>query len=590
MSWTLKRKFALFTVFLVLATVTATLAIAYSYFRSTLLEAYRSSADQYVASVAEDLDAYFADIDRMTLAFHYTADISNFFNRRYPLADEKEADRQAQVYIKALLDMKAGIEGISLIRDDQKLISSSFTGGRLVQVIDTAAVGRQTGVKDWESILGDRSYRIVVPWKENAEGNVVIFARWFMNLNIAGKHLGVILIHVKAKVLDAILSGRAQYPAGEFFIVGEGGRVLQSADGSKIGKGIADLGLTDTRHPAAGPGPGYRFDEGKYLVASHESRVTGWLVVRLLPWTTLLRNLGRMRDNILLTGALLILASSMAAYFFSFRITNPLKMLGEQLAKFGEGVFREVPKGRGGGPEIDRLIDTFNTLVGEKKDLVVQVHEEQRQKRAAELKALLSQINPHFLNNTLSSLVWMVSSDRKKESMEMITSLSSLLRTSFGDNREMIPIECELEHLGSYVEIQRIRYRSKLAVRFDIDDALYGHLMPRFLLQPLVENSITHGISRRKSGGVIRIIGKRDGEAVVFKVFDNGCGMDDATLSRIQDAGNKGEGGYGVYNVNKRAKLHFGDGFGLAYLSKPGKGTLVSLRLPLIVPGNGGHV
>lgn len=578
--WTLKKKFALFASIQIISAVSITLLVSYVYFYNTLVAKYEDTASQSVNKIADDIDSYVNDIDKMGLAFHYTREIGDFFNERFnPIKDQKTVKQQIQVYISALIDMKEGVEGINFMRNDGQYISSSYAGERWVQVIDSSG----DKLNEWKALISGTGFTFTARKRNNLNDYIFSYARRFLNLNLKDKDLGIIVINIKSDIFDNFLSHLTKSSIGQLYIINSDKTILYSDDKLNIGKKTDDVENIASASLDSLSGSKLLFSKDglKNLVTYKRSDKTGWTVVSMISWDSLVVNLNTMRDTIIIIGLVLIAVSSLIAYFFSFRITNPLKTLGLQMEKVREGNFDEVrintvPRG-----EIGQLTSVFIKMVADIKHLISQVMEEQRLKRHAEFKALQSQINPHFLNNTLSSLIWMVSSDRKQESVEIISSLSDLMKNSFGDDREIIPVKRELEHLMNYVEIQRIRYKSKLHVRFDIDESVLDHLMPKFLLQPLVENSILHGISLKKSGGIVKITVRKKDNAIVFKVIDNGMGMPPKTLETILNTDPAGKKSYGVYNVNNRVKLHYGEMYGLKFFSKPGKGTLAVLCIPL---------
>lgn len=578
--WTLKKKFTLFASIQIITAVSITLLVSYIYFYNTLVAKYKDTATQTVNKIADDIDSYVNDIDKMGLAFHYTREIGDFFNERFtPIKDQKTVKQQIQAYINALIDMKQGVEGINLMRNDSQYIASSYEGERWYQIIDSSG----DKLTECKALVSGNGFTFTTRKREDTNDNIILYARRFMNLNLKGKDLGIIVINIKSNIFDNFLSHITKSSIGKIYIINNENTILYSGEKININRkinNVENIALSSLDRPA-GSDLLFSEDGSKNLVTYKKSDKTGWTVISMISWNSLVMNLDKMRDTIIIIGLILIAVSSLVAYFISFKITNPLKMLSAQMEKVREGNFDEVRINTVPGGEIGQLTSAFIEMVVDIQGLISQVMEEQKLKRHAEFKALQSQINPHFLNNTLSSLIWMVLSDRKQESVDIISSLANLMKNSFEDDHEIIPVKRELEHLMNYVEIQRIRYKSKLHVRFDIDESALDYLMPKFLLQPLVENSILHGISLKKSGGIIKIVAKKKDNALVFKVIDNGMGMSLKTLRTILDSNPVDKKSYGVYNVNNRVKLHYGEMYGLNFSSKPAKGTLVVLCIPL---------
>ena len=232
--------------------------------------------------------------------------------------------------------------------------------------------------------------------------------------------------------------------------------------------------------------------------------------------------------------------------------------------------------------ELGSLGNSFNLMTARIRELMAQNIYEQEEKRKSELKALRSQINPHFLYNTLDSIIWMAEGGRNREVVRMTSALAKLLRQSISNDNERIPLEKEVDYAGSYLTIQKMRYKDKLEYEIDVAEDIRKEEIINLILQPLVENSIYHGIKYKGSKGLIRIVGYGEGEKVILKVIDNGIGMDEKTLKGIFDISKKCEGkqGVGVHNVQTRISLYYGAGYGLHFESTLGEGTAAIITIP----------
>ncbi|MDD6236542.1 MAG: sensor histidine kinase [Clostridiales bacterium] len=211
---------------------------------------------------------------------------------------------------------------------------------------------------------------------------------------------------------------------------------------------------------------------------------------------------------------------------------------------------------------------------------------EQEQKRKSELKALQAQINPHFLYNTLDSIIWMAEAGNTDEVVEMTSALANLFRTSISKGDEIIPIQVEIDNITSYLTIQKMRYQDKLTYHIDVDDNIKKYKILKVVLQPLVENAILHGVKSKTTNGLIEIGAFETEDAVVFTVTDHGEGMTEEQLKNIfapkKNTVSRGSG-IGVNNVNERIKLYFGEQYGLQFFSRYGEGTTVHVVIPKVI-------
>ncbi len=213
-----------------------------------------------------------------------------------------------------------------------------------------------------------------------------------------------------------------------------------------------------------------------------------------------------------------------------------------------------------------------------------QVTREQKQLRKAEFELLQAQINPHFLYNTLDAIVWSAEAGNQKQVVKMVGSLSEFFRSSLNKGKELVRVREELSHARSYLEIQQIRYQDILSYEIDVPEELFEYEIPKITVQPIVENALYHGIKNRRGGGKITITGEEGDTDYRIIVADDGMGMDSERLSEIskglEDKAPEDAKIYGLYNVNERIRLFYGEEYGITISSEYDKGTTVTIRLP----------
>lgn len=237
--------------------------------------------------------------------------------------------------------------------------------------------------------------------------------------------------------------------------------------------------------------------------------------------------------------------------------------------------------------DITELVWSFNSMVGRIRELLAAKVQEQEQLKKAELRALQAQINPHFLYNTLDTIIWMAESKRTAQVVDLVSALSRFFRITLSKGKDWISLGEEVEHISSYLTIQKMRYHDILDFTIDVPKQLLGSHMLKLTLQPLVENALYHGIKNKRSGGTISVHGRFvDDERVLIEVKDNGIGIPTDKLDQLQtmlDSEHSNlvtETGYGLNNVNQRIKLYYGQEYGLTITSEYRIGTCVSLLLP----------
>ena len=241
--------------------------------------------------------------------------------------------------------------------------------------------------------------------------------------------------------------------------------------------------------------------------------------------------------------------------------------------------------------EIDELSYNFNDKIIRIKELIENIKIEQKNKKNTELWLLQAQINPHFLYNTLDTVVWMAEAGDSKKVVDMITALSSFLRIGLNKGKKFIQIREEIRHIESYLKIQKFRYDDILEYSIEIEDSLYDMRILKLLLQPLVENALYHGIKYKREGGSIRIRGYEKDNNIILEVIDNGVGMDENKLNKIKavientslenrDIIRTNGDSFGLYNVAERIRLYYGNEYGLDIESRENVGTTVTIILP----------
>ncbi len=278
----------------------------------------------------------------------------------------------------------------------------------------------------------------------------------------------------------------------------------------------------------------------------------------------------------------LLLAAVLFTSLLSASVLRPIGQLQKNMAQVAEGNLDSFYKGFG-NDEISVLGRSFNQMLIELKRLIDQLMKEQQQKRQAELRALQSQINPHFLYNTLDTIQWKALEYQAMDIAEMIQLLSQLFRLSLNNGKEIVTVAEELAHVRNYLAIQKIRYGDAVSYALEAEPSVTRCRIPKLILQPLVENAIYHGIKPAGRPGKIEIRLWAEETSLCLQVADNGAGMTPQALKEVRRnlALSLETDHYGLYNVNERLRLRYGNACRLHVKSETGKGTCVSLQLPL---------
>ena len=396
------------------------------------------------------------------------------------------------------------------------------------------------------------------------------------------------IVNINRNALEKYLSSSA-IKQENILVIDANRRLIASSDNTRDDYFLKMLSVSKDR---------VRWDAWDYIVSANKLDSSDWFVITFY-------SREQTRDAIRFSAyfiILLIAASGLIAggcsIYFSRRIVQPLEKLQKYMGRVTKGEFN-LRYDYGYKNEVGRLADCFNYMVEQLGILVSRlnltidqlqrekenVKQEQALKRAAELNALQAQIDPHFLYNTLNSIVWLATEKEADEISLLASELSKFYEYRIHRGKTIIPIRDELEQVKSYLTIQKIRYGNSLEYHLSVDETLIDRLIVKMVIQPLVENSISHGIQCREGARdiYIRVYGKDDD--IIIEVEDLGIGIPPEKLKnmneRLTNRSDVPIDGYGIYNVNERIKLYFGDSYGLRYESEYGQWTRAILRLPL---------
>jgi two-component system, sensor histidine kinase YesM len=393
------------------------------------------------------------------------------------------------------------------------------------------------------------------------------------------KKLGVFLVDLNFSVMNDMFKDIRLGKRGYLFIVDSEGKIVYHPQQQLIYSSLKSEMIDKVLQTKNGT---FTSDEGSnsrmYTVRDSDF---GWKIVGVSYVNELVDNQSEVRLSYIILGLISIVIAIIISFFLSQRVSQPIKQLQDYMKEVEKGNFDiHVPVAK--TIEISRLARAFNIMVGRIKELMSQVVLDQEQKRKSEINALQAQINPHFLYNTLDSIVWMAESNKSKDVVLMTSALAKLFRSSISKGEELVSIRTELEHITNYLMIQKMRYKNKLDYEIDISESVYDYKTIKVILQPIVENSIYHGIKMKHGPGLVRITSEETETDVFLIIEDDGHGMDEEKLrSILLPAPQSKEGrGVGVRNVHERLKLYFGMQYGLTYKSNLGEGTTVYIRIP----------
>lgn len=622
---TLESRFYFIFTLIFFATILVLQVVSFRFTASAVRDATLVTKTTLLRELVERIDTYVADMNqivRVVLADRAVRDylaagadpgdsvppgtrtaLGSAASAR-PVGESAKARADIEDRLGHYIEVRQDISSIFLIRADQEILAVTGRG--------PAEAAR------WARVQGRRWYRNTVA----AAGRPVVTGSYVQNLVVGeypwvvsvsrqivdedGKALGVLLVDLKFNRIREISESLVVGDNGYIFIVDEEGRYVFHPAQQLVYSGIRSEPL----EALLGPREADDVDTvGLEAAGSHYmltvSPATGWRVVSVSRNEDFVAGWGYVQFTYASLGLVLFVVVGLMTNFISKGITRPLRELQGVMNSVETGEF--LPAGDlKATDEVRELAKEYDIMVGRIRYLMAANAQEQEKKRKSDLKALQAQINPHFLYNTLDSIVWMAEMNKSAEVVRMTSALSKLFRVGINRGEDIVPLRLELEHVESYLTIQKMRYEDRFRYDIDVDPSLLTRPVLKIILQPLVENAIYHGIRDADGPGLIRIRAEESSGSLVLRVEDNGVGMNEAELVALrrrleypdmaETPGNgdrpqgeaaavarhntSGHTGMGFRNVHERIRLYYGEGYGLTVDSSPGCGTVITARLP----------
>lgn len=414
--------------------------------------------------------------------------------------------------------------------------------------------------------------------------------KWVFSLSAAimeeNKIIGIVLIDMSYKNLTDMCNDIQLGEKGYVYIVGQGQEMIYHPKQQLIYSGILQEDLARVMQQEEGSFT--EILEDKRLVTVHSLKEVGWRVVGVSYIGELLVS----KQEIIIPLIILTLLALVVAFLISKRIVSqtakPIRELTEHMQEIELGKLGVEIDTQSDTEEIQCLTASFKEMVYKIEGLIEQVEDNQKKLRKSELKVLQSQINPHFLYNSLDTIIWLGEREECEKVVQMTAALARYFRLSLSKGKEVITIYEEVEHVKHYLQIQKIRYASKLTYTIEVSPDIFDEMIVKIVLQPLVENALYHGIKDLEEGGYIRVLGFREGNNIILEVYDNGKGMSREQIKNILKAPSSTsitKGGVAIKNVHERIQVYFGQDYGLSYESEYGKWTKVRITIPVIEIG-----
>lgn len=398
---------------------------------------------------------------------------------------------------------------------------------------------------------------------------------------------GVLLVDLKYSYLEEMMNRMNDSNRGRYYYVCDGaGNLIYHPYYNKINRGLFRENTDIVCTSEDGVYKKMRSEDGnKQTVIISTIAYTGWKMVGVVRQDARTDSLEQFRIYMVVIVIMLIMMLLLVNRIVSKKISSPILKLDASVRAYEAGEKPDIYIG--GSYEIRHLGNSIQSSYEEIERLMKKIMEEQNERRKSELAALQSQINPHFLYNTLESITWMIESGKNQDAVFMISELAKLFRISLSRGKTIISIKDELQHCRNYMNIQKYRYKERFETEYDISEEIYSFCTVKLILQPILENAIYYGVGDMDKDEDPRIVvrGWKQEQDIYIAVSDNGIGMRREDVENILTGNQKAikhGSGVGLINVHTRIRLMFGKKYGLIVESEPDEGTTVTIHLPAV--------
>lgn len=389
----------------------------------------------------------------------------------------------------------------------------------------------------------------------------------------------IAVINLKENLLDDIFSKSVQFKGAYYMIVSQDGSIISHSDKSKLTKKINAPWINEILNKRSGTSR-MNFDNKNNIVCFDTSKVTGWTSMVVIPEDKLIHSIISAIEPYTLKVALTLMILSLAfAFLISGTLVKPIKSLIKAIKKTGEGNFDlQLPE----SPyedEISQLIRRFNKMNYKISQLIEENYKVKIREKETEIMSLNTQLNPHFLYNTINIMNWIAIENHQTEISDMMVSLSEMLQYTVYNHNDITDLKDDMDWIKRYVFILEKRFEDRFVVNYSIEAEMYQYRVPKLLLQPLIENSIIHGFEEMDTGGIIDIKAWIEGDRRFFSITDNGKGMTEEEIKELlKDGGHS----IGIKNVERRIKLIYGNEYGVRLIPNEDKGLTVRIDMPIV--------
>jgi len=550
------------------------------YYTKTIEVETNTHTVQMIDQVNKNVEFYLKNMENIIYFLSKDPQVNKFLKSKFDSIEEKQiAKTEVKRILKSFSGAHLEMAGIMIVNSNDEFISNEMSKISREPFSKDAWYKLAYSTPDTIQLISKPIGRNIKTYKNYSSDSVLSLSKAILD-PVNGEFLGTILIDLKLETIKKIIADITLGKNGFLYVIGGDGDIVYAPVNAVIYR-VNNKWLDNPSNSIM-----REINQKSYQIVYKHSEYTNFKTVGVFSLNETLKVVRNIRYYIVGIGFVTMFLAIIVALFFTKSIVKPLKKMGRLMRKVEEGDLN-IRFQTKSSDEIGQLGDSFNKMVDEIRNLIQMVYVEQKSKREAELKILQAQIKPHFLYNTLDTIQWMAQGHGANDIVELVAALTNLFRIGINKGNEMITVKEELEHVKSYLIIQKLRYEDKLDYTIELEEDILEFRVIKLILQPLVENAIYHGIKERRGAGKIIISARRHEKDLCFMISDNGAGMSEERLeelSNMLESDKQGEAnpGYGTFNVQSRIRLTFGSEYGIKFESKLGVGTTVNVYHPII--------
>lgn len=557
-----------------------------------------STVKQMNSQTVEEIDSNLQnmmDITKVPLFYYNSLQsyLSNSYHNTYNLTDINILKRKSNDYMKQFNPIDNIINNIFFLKEDlHSVFIFDFNGGNFYKLKSASLYSPFNPTnKPWYSkTIKNFGAPVIIPTYvlsnvSEVKGNkayVYGVSRAIIDIDDDSKMKNIVLVNGSVETLKSILGKSIIYNNQRIILINNKGYIVCDTKTDEIMKSLSKADYNNLVASPSKHSNHLKFNGTDCLVTTSSSKLSDWKIINIIPISELNKNINSMKGRTYLLTFTFIFIALLLAIAIAKQIVNPIQKLSSAMKVVENGHF-DIKINVNTKDEIGTLSKTFNTMTKKMKNLIKEVYVNKLAQKDMELKMLQNQINPHFIYNTLESIHMMAEINNDSETAKMAINLGKIMRYGLSYSDKKVTVLDEINNLNAYIMLEEMRYDNIKKIDIDVEPSLLSGEIMKLTFQPIVENSLYHGLDTLESGGILKIIGYRVGTDMKFEIEDNGLGMDSNKLASLNGYINNLNNAFnsiGLKNVNQRIKLYYGNSYGIKVKSTVNVGTNVEILLP----------